>query len=206
MLKDLATLDADYRDGLAAYAAWRAVENPLPTRCAALLEALHRVRESSLREANSARLSTLARIALEAGERVVCVEALGALVGNMQRGSIQLVEPFWPASPRFDTITPDGRAGEWFLTSVVEQHERSSGFSSLFSGGSPGLEWLCQQPLASMEMQRRQVLIAARAGQRVEVPPLLFVEAADHLNADIWRTGQVPGTVPGQSRAAVAAR
>src|SRR5262249_61753204 len=113
--------------------------------------------------AGSARLSTFARIAWEAGERVACVQALRALIGTLQSGSIQIREPFWPACPRFDTIAANGRAGEWFLTSVVEQHERAVAFSSMFGGGSPGLEWLCQQPLAAAEMLRRRGLLPAAA-------------------------------------------
>jgi FkbM family methyltransferase len=194
LLQDVAALDPDYKDGLAAYATWRAVEKPLSERCAGLLYAFRTMRASCQRAATSSRLSSFARIAWEAGERVACVDALRALIGGLQRGSVQILEPFWPACPRFDTVAADGCAGEWFLTSVVEQFERTSGFSSLFSGGSQGLEWLCQQPLASIEMERRRVLLAAGAGQRVEVPPRLCTPASDHLNAEIWRTGKVPGT------------
>jgi len=194
LLQDMAALDPDYKDGLAAYATWRAVEKPLPERCAALVYAFRVLRASCQAAASSSRLSTFARIAWEAGERPACVDALRTLVGELQRGSIQILEPFWPACPRFDSIAADGRAGEWFLTSVVEQFERASGFSSLFSGGSAGLEWLCQQPLASTEMERRRVLLAAGAGHGAEVPPRLCAEMPDHLNAEIWATGQVPGT------------
>jgi hypothetical protein len=55
------------------------------------------------------------------------------------------------------------------------------------AGGSPGLEWLCAQPLASIEMQRRRVLIAARGGAAIDVPPQLGVPAPDHRNAEVWR-------------------
>jgi FkbM family methyltransferase len=196
MLRDLAALDPDYRDVLGAYAVWRTVARPLPERYAALVYAFRALSALCQRAAGSARLATLARIAFEAGERVACVQALQAIIGDLQRGSIQIQEPFWPACPRFDTIAANGRTGEWFLTSIVEQYERTFAFSSLFGRGSPGLDWLCQQPLASIEMHRRRVLLAASAGQRVEVPPQLCVAAPDHLNAEVWRTGQVPGTSP----------
>jgi FkbM family methyltransferase len=194
MMQDFATLDPDYRDALGAYAIWRTVEKPLPERYAALLYAFRTMSALCQRAAGSARLSTLARIACEAGERVACVQALRALIDDLQRGSIQIREPFWPASPRFDTVAANGRTGEWFLTSIVEQYERTFAFSSLFGRGSPGLDWLCQQPLASIEMHRRRVLLAASAGQHVEVPPRLCTAAPDHLNAEVWRAGQVPGT------------
>ena len=194
MWQNPAALDPDYRDVLGAYAVWRTVAKPLPERYAALFYAFRALGTLCQRAAGSARLSTLARIAFEAGERVACVQALQAIIGDLQRGSIQIQEPFWPACPRFDTIAANGRTGEWFLTSIVEQYERSFAFSSLFGRGSQGLDWLCQQPLASTEMHRRRVLLAASAGQRVEVPPQLCVAAPDHLNAEVWRTGQVPGT------------
>ena len=198
MLGDLAALDPNYRDALAAYSIWRTAGKPLPERCAALFHAFRLLSPLCQHAASSTHLSTFARIAWEAGERVACVQALRTLISDLQRGSIQISEPFWPACPRYDTVAADGCAGEWFLTSVVEQYERTFANSSL-SGGSPGLEWLCQQPLASIEMQRRRVLMAARAGRHVEVPPQLCVATPDHLNAEVWRTGQVPGTslVPG---------
>ena len=193
MSQDLATLDPDYRDALAAYAVWRTVEKPLPERCAALFHAFRELSTLCRRAGNSARLSTFARIAWEAGERVACVQALRTLIGDLQGGSLQIREPFWPACPRFDTVAANGRAGEWFLTSVVEQYERAFAFSSMFGGGSPGLEWLCQQPLAAAEMLRRRVLIAAAAGRPVQVPARLCAVAPDHLNAEVWRTGRLPG-------------
>ena len=194
LLGDLAALDPDYRDALSAYAIWRTVEKPLPERCAALFYAYRSLNALCQRAASSARLSTFARVAWEAGERVASVRALDLLISNLQSGSIQNCEPFWPACPRFDTVAANGRASEWFVTAAVEQFERLRGFSTFFGGASPVLEWLCQQPLASIEMQRRRVLLAARAGRHVVVPPRLCTAAPDHLNAEVWRTGQVPGT------------
>jgi FkbM family methyltransferase len=194
MMQNFATLDPSYRDVLGAYALWRTAEKPISERYAALVFAFRRLSELCQRSAGSARLSTLARIAFEVGERVTCVQALRALIEDLQRGSFQISEPFWPAAARFDTVAASGCAGEWFLTSVMEQYERTFAFSSLFGRGSPGLEWLCQQPLASIEMHRRRVLLAASAGQQIEVPPRLCSTAPDHLNAELWRTGQVPGT------------
>jgi FkbM family methyltransferase len=194
MLGDLAALDPDYRDALGAYAFWRTIEKPLPERCAALFYAFRSLRALCRRAANFPRLSTLARIAWEAGERDACAWALDAAISNLQPESIQNCEPFWPACPRFDTVPANGRARAWFVTAVIEQFERIRSLSSFFGGASPVFEWLCQQPLASIEMQRRRVLLAAFHGRHVVVPPQLCVATPDHLNAEVWRTGQVPGT------------
>jgi FkbM family methyltransferase len=199
LLQDLTALDPDYRDALGAYAVWRAIEKPLPERCAALIHAFRLLSSLCRRARNFTRLSTFARVAWEAGERVACVNALAALIEDLQRGPILISEPFWPACPHFDSIAADGDAAGWFLTSAVEQYERARTFSSFFSGASSVIEWLCQQPLASIAMQRRRVLLAARAGRHVVVPPRLCTPAPDHLNSDIWRTGQVPGTSLGAS-------
>ena len=193
-LRDLATLDPDYRDALGAYAFWRMIENPRPERCAALFYAFRSLRALCQRAANIYRLSTCARIAWEAGERAVCAWALEAVIGNLRPEPIENCEPFWPACPRFDTIPANGRTTAWFVTSIIEQYERIRSLSSFFGGASATFEWLCQQPLASIEMQRRRLLLAACNGRHVEVPPQLCTPSPDHLNAEIWRTGQVPGT------------
>jgi len=196
MCGDLAALDPDYRDALGAYAFWRTLENPLPERCAALFYAFRSLQALCGREANFARLSTLARIAWEAGERFVCVGALEAGINSLKSdsGAITGCEPFWPAGPRFDTVPANGRAMVWYLTSVVEQYERIRSLSSFFGGATTNLEWLSQQPLASIDMLRRHVLLAACNGRYAVIPPRLCTPAPDHLNAEVWRTGQVPGT------------
>ena len=77
---------------------------------------------------------------------------------------------------------------------MLEQLEKGHGYSSCFTGMSPWLDWLCQQPLASHEMHRRRTLVAARKGDNPVVPAALRKAAKDHLNVDIWRTGKIPGT------------
>jgi FkbM family methyltransferase len=103
-------------------------------------------------------------------------------------------EPCWPANPRFDDIPGADNPAQWFATGIMEQLERMSGYSSYFNGTSPSIGWLSQQPLASREMQRRKVLSEASKGASPSVPPALREPASDHLNADLWRDGKVPGT------------
>jgi hypothetical protein len=144
------------------------------------------------------RLSTLARVAWEWGARSESVAALQRLLQSVQSGQIQLGEPFWPANPRFDNIAPGSQPANWFVGAAAEQFERTFSFSSVFAGdASPFLAWLCAQPFASTEMERRRVLIAARASQRPMVPARLCQVKLDHLNATIWRAGEVPGTIIG---------
>jgi FkbM family methyltransferase len=187
--------DLDYGNGLAAYATWRATDQPLANRCAALTSALRHIREACTRSPTAGRLSTLARVASEAGARGESVAVLQRLLKTLQGGQLSITEPFLPASPRFDDVATAGQPGNWFVSAAAEQYETTFSYSSIFAGASPVLGWLCGQPFASSAMERRRVLIAARAGQRPKVPQRLSLAAIDHLNADVWRAGRVPGTI-----------
>lgn len=188
--------DPDYRRSFAAYAAWRDAERPVALRCASLAFALQNLRTDCMRKPTAARLSTLARVAWEWGARAESVDVLGRLLQTMEAGVPRLNEPFLPASARFDSVVPGEPPANWFLAAAFEQLVRTSSFSSLISGATPLVEWLSSQPFSLTEMERRRVLCEARAGRRPPVPPRLCQAAADHLNADIWRAGKVPGTEP----------
>jgi FkbM family methyltransferase len=189
--------DSEYRNAFAAYAAWRATDQPIAKRCAALAFALRSLRTACTRVPSVGRLSTFARVAWEWGARAESVAVLQRLLQIVQSGQIQLGEPFLPANPRFDNIMPGSQPAIWFVTAAAEQLERTLRFSSIFGGASPFLTWLCAQPFAGTEMERRRVLIAARASRRATVPARLWQMKPDHLNADIWRAGKVPGTMIG---------
>ena len=186
--------DFDYRKSLAAYATWQNADQPAATRCAALALALRGLREACARAPTVGRLSTLARVMYESGARSESVAVLQHVLQTLQRNEFKFGEPFWPASKRFDNIELGGQPGAWFAGAAGEQYERTAAFSSIFGGGTPVLAWLCDQPSASAEMERRRVLLAARAGQRPKVPPRLCIATADHLNASVWGAGKVPGT------------
>ena len=189
--------DPDYQDSLAAYATWRNMDQPAAVRCAALAFALQSLRAVCGRAFTAERASTWARVAWEWGARGESVMTLQRIIQMLKSTRFELMEPYWPACPRFDIIPQQGRQLDWFATAVAEQFERTWSFSSAFSGGSPVLAWLCNQKLASTEMERRRTLIAARGGLRPRVPERLRIPAPDHRNADIWRAGSVPGTVLG---------
>lgn len=148
-----------------------------------------------MRAPTAGRFSTLVRVAWEWGARGESVIVLQRLLHLLQSGQIQLGEPFWPASRRFDNIAPGREPANWLIGAAAEQFEKTVSISSMFSGVSPVLAWLRSQPFALTEMERRRVLLLARAGERPRVPLRLCSAAAGHLNADVWRTGQVPGTI-----------
>ena len=183
-----------YRDALAGYAMWRCQELSLPQRCAALQFACDTLTALCDRQASLSRLSTLARITFELGHRTASVKMLKVMADVLKAGTGRIMEPFWPANPRFDGVAPGPNVVEWFVVAALEQFEKTASFSSMFGGSGVDLEWLSQQPLVSVEIERRRILQRLHRGQRLEVPPRLLVAAPDHVNADIWQRGQVPNT------------
>jgi hypothetical protein len=198
-LQSDAAIDRQYLDGFAGYAAWRSEERTLSERCAALQFACDKLADVCRRTPTLARLSILARATWEMGRRSVCVDALRKFGELLQRGENRVDEPFWPANPRFDILPPGMHGIDWFFYSAAEQLERTASFSSLFGGSGINLDWLSQQPFASVEIERRRILGRARVGQRVEVSGRLCVAAPDNVNGWTWRSGRVPNTWPGNS-------
>ena len=181
-----AVQDTAYRDALAAYATWRSVEMPLPQRFAALTFACDALASLCEKHASLARLSTLARVAWEAGRRGLAVNALRLMADTLQRGNGQIMEPFWPANPRFDVVAPGAAIVEWFVTGALEQLELTATFSSRFGTSGVDLGWLAKQKHVSTEIERRWLLRRLRAGEKIEVPARLRTPAPDHLNAEAW--------------------
>jgi FkbM family methyltransferase len=184
-----------YRDALAGYAMWRANDLSLPQRFAALRFACDTLIALCEREASLPRLSTLARAAWECGRRTVSVNALKILTDALKRGDGRILEPFWPASSRFDRIVPGPNVVEWFVVAALEQFEQTACHSSMFGNSGVDLDWLSRQPHVCAEIERRRILQRLRTGQKIEVPPRLLAPGMDNLNADSWRSGLVPNTM-----------
>ena len=186
LLRSLGALDPAYRDALSGYAVWRQSGNH-----AALDFALRQLVELCANAPSLPRLSTLSRVAWEAGRRRVSYKAVKEFHTRLNKDPI--TEPFWPASPRFDSIAPDMRSfSDWFVASALEHRERVASSSSHFGTSGLNLEWLGSLPFSSTEMTRRHVLQELRAGRPIEIPARLLQPAADHINADVWRSGIVP--------------
>jgi FkbM family methyltransferase len=190
----LRDIDSDYAGALAGYASWRNASLPARTRCAALFFAYRTLAALCNRSPTTARYSTFARIAWEGGWRGESVVALRQMAEYTTRVPFRPVEPCWPANPRFDEIPAADGPVLWFTTAILEQLETAYTLSSYFTGISPWIGWLSQQRLAAREMHRRKVLAEAKRGMNPVIPPVLREPASDHVNADIWRDGKVPGT------------
>jgi FkbM family methyltransferase len=180
-------LDPAYGACLAAFVCWLSADVALAERCGALDFAVRNLTCLAKRSPTPSRLVTLGRIAWEAGRRAVCVGALRAFIDEVKDGLLRLKEPFWPATPSFDGLSPGRHARDWLIASAVEQLERSAGFSSLFVKPTEHLVWLCRTPFASAEMHRRQALVKVRAGEAVDIPEHLLRPTPDHRNASFWK-------------------
>lgn len=189
-----AAQDPVYRDALAGYAIWRSPEHAWPQRYAALKFACDTLGALCQRQPSLSRLSTLARIASDVGNRTMAVNALRFAAEVLKGGKGRIVEPFWPASPRFDQVAPGTDVVGWFVAAALERLEQLASFSSCFAPSSVDLNWLAKQPLVATEIERRRVLQQARAGQKVAVSSRLRKAAPDHLNVAAWRAGVVPNT------------
>ena len=148
------------------------------------------------REATPARLATLARIAGDLGLRTISLDALNRICRLGQQGQGTVGEPFWPANPCFDAIAPGGQPGAWFIVGVAEQLEKTAAYSSVFHGTPGNLDWLAGQPFVSAEMERRRMLKYLRARQPLPVPTRLLTPSPGHINAEVWRKGLVPNSLP----------
>jgi len=195
LLNEGRPVDAAYLDCLAALAAWHSPDLRLPARCAALEYACTGLVTLNMGATTHARLLTLARASWEAGRRALCVQTLRHFLTELKRGKLHLTEPFWPPSLCFEPSTPAGTVEDWVIGSATEQLERSGHHSSLYTGSTPGVEWLCSHSFGSAQMERRRVLVRARAGQQTEVPRRLLKASAGHVNAAFWRALGVPNTI-----------
>ena len=188
---------------LSAYSQWLAGATPLE-RVAGLTRALAELEPELQRTPSAATLSMLARVAFESARRELAVAALGRLLAMASRGQLQITEPCWPASARFDTLTVAGDPAGFIVASAIEAIVSWFVFSSYFAdANNPSfgfLDRLQQTPYASAPMERRRQLQLIRTGRAsaVTAHPLLAHAAPNHLNADFWTQAAAEDTsIPG---------
>lgn len=186
-----------YRSALDSYARWRDAAVNAELRYAALCAALRHARDAVREIASPERLSSLARIAVEAGERQVAIDALLRAVTLLRQNAAPPTEPFLPATPRYDAIDPGNAPLPWLIAASVEALEELRVFSGFFlpvEAQRPDiLDWLQSTPFASAPIERRRQLQNLRAGRqaRMTAPTLLQREAPANLNPALWIEGAI---------------
>jgi FkbM family methyltransferase len=119
------------------------------------------------REPSRLRPASLARVARDFGARALAVDTLAQFsTAMLQRGTVDLSEPFLAPSQYFESVAPDKAPGPWVLGAVLEELERLSSYSSFYSGAATRsrLEMIRDLGFASEEMQRRLSLLERRFG------------------------------------------
>jgi len=113
-------------------------------------------------EQDIGRLSTLARIMVDAGERAVAVQILSGLIN---RFGLDVELPprklFLPAMEKYDHVDPENRVGEWLLSSIYEQCIRKHAYFSYYSGKAalPLFENLAALGFMDEDMMQRYRLV-----------------------------------------------
>jgi hypothetical protein len=188
----LAFADEQYRSALDFYAAWRDPILPHAARQAALDRALALIRQTAKLRPTISRLSSLARIALEAGARTAAVDAISALINQLLGDAQPPDEPFLPAAARFDALDPQQATRSWLLAATFEAGEESrchSGYFEKLTGTTADLyEWLSKTPFHSPAMERRRQLLRLSQGKQAKLmaSPLLVQPGPDNLNSSFW--------------------
>ncbi len=182
---------AAFRAALDLYMLARDARQPAPVRWSALRNGLGKLLGLAGGGFSTVRLFTLARVAAEAGERSIAVQALGKLpLEPAAYDGTVVTEPFLPASPRFETIEPQREFGLWCAVAVFEQMERLRALSSQYAGDDalPYFESFRATRFFSPELERRRQLVRMRTGrqQGPEPAPLLAARSDSHLNAAFW--------------------
>jgi FkbM family methyltransferase len=114
------------------------------------------------------RLSSLARVAHDYGERAASVNALARLLGYIRHVGVDTSEPFLPPLERFDSISFGEEPARWLVAAVLEQLERRERFSSFYAGPTARerLEDIHALGHGSPEMERRLDLVRQRFDNR----------------------------------------
>ena len=159
--------DGDLFDAISNYAVSQDLLQPPSARFSALEKSFGQLVALSGDEVASLRLASLARVAVEYGERFVAVRALEKLVEHISSGrTLSLNEPFLTPTKRFEMISPVGNIGNWILASALEAYELAHVFSSFYTNNSSRsrLEMIQKIGLGSPEMDRRLRLLTQRFG------------------------------------------
>jgi protein O-GlcNAc transferase len=162
---------ARHQEAIAAWTSSRSLTLPLVERLAALRRSERRLRDLCRAEGSAARLASLARVALDLGERERSVEALGQLLNHLQReGEAGPEEPCLAPHPAYDAINPRGRRMAWLESAALEALECFGSFSSFFTGPSalPRLRRLSALGLATPAMAERLRMVQARFPETLE--------------------------------------
>ncbi len=155
---------SEYIGVLNNYILSRSPGNKSRQRVGHLMTALEDMRKIVDQGENSIeKLTTLARLAFETGERAWGVKILTHLINRYHSNmDFEIHEPLLPACPRFDDILPnDKNIKEWLFSSIIEQYIEKHAFSTYFTrlATLPLLKQLSRLGFMTDDMQRRMEIM-----------------------------------------------
>ena len=157
-----------------ALEAWALAQNqdqPISSRFSALTISLEQLKKVCHPGCNPGRWASLARVALACGERVQAVQALNALVGELQSGTgVDLHEPFLSPDPTFEMVEPNGPIEGWLEAAGLTALEKSGSYSSFYTGANAfaRLERVQSLGYANGAIDRRIELLQQRHGRQTK--------------------------------------
>jgi len=126
-----------FQQALNAYASSRNSELSIVDRFQYLLLAFELVKKIlSSGESKIQRLSTLARISYDIGQRVVGNQIATYIIDRYieKAHTVETInEPFFPSCKEFETISTDGKLNNWLISSVLDQYIRKHAYSCFFT-------------------------------------------------------------------------
>jgi FkbM family methyltransferase len=111
------------------------------------------------------RWASFARVALSLGKRQQAMEALSAMLSDLQSvRELVLDEPFLCPDPALEVVNPAGQFKVWLEAAALAAMEQYGSFSGFFTGLSalPRLERLISLGFANVDIQRRLGLVTKR--------------------------------------------
>jgi len=156
---------SEVESALSLYTLSRNITLNVDERFAALEESFFRLKTLCESQPAYLRLASLARVARDYGARTLAAEALNQLCSTIFKlRQVSPSEPFLAPGERFDSVPPRNSIGNWVVAAALEELERNSNFSSIYSGtrSLQRLEIIHDLGLGSAEMTRRLRLIKNR--------------------------------------------
>lgn len=151
-----------------ALGAWSCAQDgsaPLVKRYAALIES-HAILQAYCQPGSPAvRWASLARVARAVGKRVEAVQALNAMLTELQTGrKLAVEEPFLCPDPACEAIEPIGSMQAWLEAAGLVALEQAGSYSGFYTGETawPRLERVLSLGYQLETIQRRHQLIQAR--------------------------------------------
>lgn len=126
----------DYQSAMAAYVGSRNPQLTSEQRLAHLAYAFEIVKKMlSAGESRIERLSTLARICFDYGQRSIGLQILDYLIQQLvqKRVPFSIGQEFVPPGAEFESVNPQGRLGDWLCAASIDQYIRKHAFSFYFS-------------------------------------------------------------------------